>query len=295
MASARLLAAVCAPGGASIKSVFQEVSLVSRHDFSRARKAVKQEALAPEGDAIRTCQALFETHSRKSRIAERAVTMRTSALFSGLSRDECLEIASCASARSFERNDALFTQGQPARHLMMIQTGSVKLSQLSPNGNEAILWMIGPGDPLGVVIEALSQSYTCTACAMAPARALVWEYSRFQGLFAEIPQMRKNISQILSNRLEELQERFREVSTEKVAPRVAKALMRLVKQVGKPAWGGIEISLSREELAQMTGTTLFTTSRLLAKWGEEGFVLPRREAVVVLDPQRLAQVSSAAG
>jgi CRP-like cAMP-binding protein len=71
--------------------------------------------------------------------------------------------------------------------------------------------------------------------------------------------------------------------------------MRLVKQVGRPVRGGIEISLSREELAQMTGTTLFTTSRLLAKWGGEGFIQPRREAVVVLDALRLEQVSCLEG
>jgi CRP-like cAMP-binding protein len=73
---------------------------------------------------------------------------------------------------------------------------------------------------------------------------------------------------------------------------LALALLRLVKQVGKPAHGGMEICLSREELAQMTGTTLFTISRLLSKWGEEGFVLPRREAVVVLDQKRLGEVSN---
>jgi CRP-like cAMP-binding protein len=66
-----------------------------------------------------------------------------------------------------------------------------------------------------------------------------------------------------------------------------------MKQVGKPSKGGVEISLNREELAQMTGTTLFTISRLLSKWGEEGFVLPCREAVVVLDSQRLVKVSVA--
>jgi CRP-like cAMP-binding protein len=127
---------------------------------------------------------------------------------------------------------------------------------------------------------------------MEQCKASVWEYGRLQSLLAEYPQIRKNISQILSSRLNELQERFREVATEKVAQRLALALLRLVKQVGKPAPGGTEVSLSREELAQMTGTTLFTISRLLSKWGEEGFVLPRREAVVVLDAQRLGEIST---
>jgi CRP-like cAMP-binding protein len=107
---------------------------------------------------------------------------------------------------------------------------------------------------------------------------------------AEYPQIRNNISQILSKRLNELEERFREVATEKVAKRVAFALLRLLKHVGKESPGGIEVSLSREELAQMTGTTLFTISRLLSKWSEEGFVTPRREAVVIRDPRRLSQL-----
>jgi CRP-like cAMP-binding protein len=123
--------------------------------------------------------------------------------------------------------------------------------------------------------------------------ASVWEYSRLKDLLAKYPRIGINTSQILSSRLDELQERFREVATEKVAQRLAFALLRLMKQVGKPAMGGVEVSLSREELAQTTGTTLFTISRILSKWGEEGFVLPRREAVIVLDAKRLAQAGSA--
>jgi len=229
--------------------------------------------------------------TRESNIAERVVMMCASALFSGLSKNECLEIASCARARTFVRDELLFVQGQTARNLVMIQSGSVKLSQLSPNGNEVILRMTGSGDPVGMPADSLSCNHSCSARAMEKCHTLVWEYSRLQGLLTQYPQIERNISQILSNQLTELQERFREVATEKVAQRVALALLRLIKQVGRPAKGGVEVSLSREELAQMTGTTLFTISRLLSKWGEEGFVLPKREAVVVLDPRRLGQVS----
>jgi CRP-like cAMP-binding protein len=217
--------------------------------------------------------------------------MCASALFSGLSKNECLEIASCARARTFMRDELLFVQGQTVRNLVMIRSGSAKLSQLSSSGNEVILWMTGPGDPVGTPAESQSCSHSCSARAMERTETLVWEYSRLQSLLAEYPQIRKNVSRILSNRLAELQERFREVATEKVAQRVALALLRLVKQVGKPAKGGVEVSLSREELAQMTGTTLFSISRLLSKWGEEGLVLPKREAVVVLDFRGLEQVS----
>ena len=223
-------------------------------------------------------------------VAERVVMMCASALFTGLSERECLEIASCARARTFARDEILFMEGQPARNLVMIHTGSVKLSQLSANGNEVILWMTGSREPVGVPAESTSCSHTCSARAMEQCKASVWEYAKLQALMLEYPQIRKNISNILSGRLSELEERFREVATEKVARRLALALLRLVKRVGKPANPGTEVSLSREELAQMTGTTLFTISRVLSKWAEMGFVDPRRGSVVVLDSKRLGQV-----
>lgn len=227
----------------------------------------------------------------ESILTERIVTMSASPLFKELSRSECRVIATWARDRVFARNEHLYMQGQLARNLTLIRSGSVKVSQLSPNGNEAILWMAGPGDPVGVLTEAVSQSYTCTAQAMEQCRTLVWDYAKLHELVAEVPQIRRNISQILAGRLDELQERFREVATEKVSPRVAKALLRLLKQVGKPNIGGVELFLSRDETAQMTGTTLFTISRLFSKWAEEGFILPRREGLIVLDIPRLERVS----
>ena len=236
--------------------------------------------------------ALPKTSNTDSNVAERVVLMCASALFAGLTRQECIEIASCAKARVFARDELLFMQGQPVRNLVLIQTGSVKLTQLSPNGSEVILWMNGSGDAVGVPSEAATMAHTCSARAMEQCRALTWEYARLQQLLNEYPQIKNNIHRILSDRLNELEERFREVATERVAKRLALALLRLLKQVGKQSKGGIEISLSREELAQMTGTTLFTISRILSRWSEEGIVQPRREAVLVRDAQRLVDVGS---
>lgn len=220
------------------------------------------------------------------------ILMGASALFSGLTPSECREIASCANAKIFSRNEILFMQGQPVRNLVLLQSGSVKLTQLSSSGNEVILWMNGSGDAMGVQIDSKSSNHTCSARAMEQCKALVWEYTRLQILLAEYPQLRKNIAQILATRLHELEERFREVATEKVARRLALALTRLVKQVGKQTANGFEVFLSREELAQLTGTTLFTISRILSKWGELGVVTPRREAVLIHDLRRLELVSA---
>ena len=226
-----------------------------------------------------------------SNLAERVLLIRSSPLFAGLSPDQCEDVARKARPRVFARDEMLFAQGQPVRDLALIRSGSVKVTQLGPNGNEVILWIYGVGNVVGGLSEPISSHHNCSARAMDQSTALVWDHASLQGLMQKFPQIRKNISQILFARLNELQERFREVATEKVAKRVALALLRLLKHIGKQVHGGVEISLSREELAQMTGTTLFTTSRLLSKWGEMGFVLPRRQSVLVRDPSRLELVS----
>lgn len=228
----------------------------------------------------------------KSNLAERVVLMCASALFTGISEQDVAEMASCAKIRTFARDELLFMQGQPVRNLVLLQSGSVKLTQLGPNGNEVILWMNGKGEAIGVPAQSITCTHSCSARAMEQCQALTWEYSRLQEFLMRFPQIRHNINQILASRLNELEERFREIATEKVAKRLAMALLRLVKQVGKQSHAGVEVALSREELAQMTGTTLFTISRILSRWGDQGFVLPRREAVVVRDAQRLIAVGA---
>jgi CRP-like cAMP-binding protein len=230
-----------------------------------------------------------------SSIADRMFLMSASALFAGLSKPECQAAAECARTRVLARSDMLFMQGQPIRQIMLIESGCVKLTQLSSNGSEVILWMRGSLEVIGLSGISTNCNHSCSARAVASGTALIWDWATIDRLANAHYQIRRNINAILSGQLNELEERFREVATEKVSRRVVFALVRLLPQVGKRTSGGIEISLSREELAQLTGTTLFTISRLISKWAELGVVEPRREAVLVLDPYRLSLISDEDG
>jgi CRP-like cAMP-binding protein len=218
---------------------------------------------------------------------ERVNLLNDSPLCTGLSREEMVKLASCARPRAFTRDESLFMQGQPARCLVLIRTGAVKITQISSSGNEVILWMYGRGNVLGVLSDPTGESHPSSARAMEPTTALVWDCATVQNLVEGCPRIRQNLSQVLMSRLNELEERFREVATEKVPRRLALALMRLSKHVGKKVHEGIEVSLSREELAQMTGTTLFTISRILSQWARQDVVESRRESVLLRDPRRL--------
>jgi CRP-like cAMP-binding protein len=215
--------------------------------------------------------------------------MCASALFAGLTRSECQQIASWGRLRTFIRDEVIFIQGQPIQSLILFLAGCAKLTQLSPGGYEVILWVKGERETIGIHGDPSGGTcvHNCSARAMEQCTALLWDYPLVQRLFGEFPKIRANISQILSDHLTELQERFREIATERVANRLALALLRLTKQVGRPHVAGTQVSLSRAELAQLIGTNLFTTSRILSKWNETGVVLTRREAVVVRDLKRL--------
>lgn len=251
-------------------------------------------ALSTETRSSQTLSLVTPSSNASALMTEHLVLMCASALFTGLGERECKEIVSCARARIFARDELLFSQGQPVRSLILLQSGSVKHTQLSSGGNEVLLWMSGTGDAVNLEPESAC-GHTCSARAVERCRALVWEYNRLQAVLTQYPSIRKNISLILAGRLHELEERFREMATERVAKRLALTLLRLLKRVGKPGRAGVEISLTREELAQMTGTTLFTISRILSAWAEKGYVQPRRQGVVVSDPKRLESLGDEEG
>ena len=116
----------------------------------------------------------------------------------------------------------------------------------------------------------------------------------FEKLLARIPTFRRNTVRALEERLFEMEQRFREVSTEKVGSRLSSELVRLSDRLRRSTDNAhLEITLSRAELAQLTGTTLFTVSRLLCQWQTQGIVRVRRESVLVQDFAALAQISNA--
>lgn len=126
---------------------------------------------------------------------------------------------------------------------------------------------------------------------MQSSTALIWDAVEFERLLSRFPVLRRNTVLLLEDRLREMEQRFREVSTEKVHSRLSGELLRLCRRLGREGDGLLEITLSRAELAQLTGTTLFTVSRLLCQWQTLGIVKIRREAVLVQNVAALTQLS----
>lgn len=210
----------------------------------------------------------------------------SSQLFSGVPFSDCLRIAQHARWRVSNRGEVLFQSGEAIHRVSLIESGLVKLTQLSPDGSEVILWLRGRGHSIGIPNNPTHSSHTCSGSPLFLCRTMSWGWFWLDQL-PSARQIRANVSNIICGQLSEIQERFREIATEKVSIRVALMLVRILTQVGEPAIGGTEVHLSREALAQLTGTTLFTVSRLISRWSDQGLVEARREAIIVRDPAQL--------
>ena len=232
-------------------------------------------------DALLRCKN--ETIDINPTTIQRFALVRRSSLFDGLSDSECFQIAQDSRQKTFSRNEVVFRQDEQFQKLILIESGFVKLSHLSHNGAEVILGLRGPTDAVHVTGSPSHDVHRFSARAMVTCRTLTWKWSILEDFLIKMPRFISNIGQILENQLSDLQDRYCEMSSEKVDARLSWVLIRLARQVGSKRAGGVEIAISRLELAQMCGATLFTVSRLISKWGAQGLVLPRREGIVVLD------------
>ena len=177
------------------------------------------------------------------------------------------------------------------RQIVLLTSGCAKIMQIGLNGTEVILRLNGPGEALGMAASGAQAQHSSSAQMLSASTALVWEIDTFESLAERFPALRRNTTRILCKRLEELEERFREISTEKVAARLSHQIVRLLNQVGRRVNGAVQINLSREELAQLIGTTLFTVSRLLSDWDEQGIVSARWQSVTVKNLEALVELS----
>jgi CRP-like cAMP-binding protein len=197
-----------------------------------------------------------------------------------------------AVSRRLDRKQVLFREGETAAAMYLLETGRLKLTQVAADGQEVLVRFVGPGELCAGVAALEGSAYPVTARAVEPTALLLWPREALRELCQRHPQIQTNILRAITGHLHDSMTRARELATERVASRVARTLLRLAGQSGRQVAGGVQVDhpLSRQELAEMTGTTLFTVSRLLSGWEEEGIVETGRERVTIRSMERLEAV-----
>ncbi len=225
--------------------------------------------------------------------AELLAVVARCALFNGLSPDECRDILAAGRAYEMPQGGFYVHQGEPSTMLYVITAGRVKLSQVTPDGQQVIVDYFGPGEGLGIVVGLNNTPYPVSAEAIEPSAAVGWSRETMLELMHGHPQLALNGIQMVGQRFAQMQNRFQELATQRVEQRVARALLRLVRQFGRRTDEGvlIDIALSREELAQMTGTNLYSVSRILSKWEADGTIATGRKRVTLKRAHELVMLA----
>jgi CRP-like cAMP-binding protein len=217
-------------------------------------------------------------------------------LFAGLDVAELDAILSEARTARYAKNAAVFEQGGDAHSFFVLLHGHVRASKMTPAGEQVVVRYVAPGEIFGVAKAIGLTRYPATAIAVDDSVALVWPSAAWPRLVTQHPALANNALQTVGARLQETHTRVIEMSTQQVERRVAHALLRLAKQAGRKVEHGVEIDfpISRQDIAEMTGTTLHTVSRTLSAWEQHGLIESGRQRIVLRDPHRLFQLAEQA-
>lgn len=215
-------------------------------------------------------------------------------LFQGIPGPLLDRLAQATRRRRFGPGTPLFRQGDEAQTVFVVISGYLRLVQHTAEGKDVTMATFGAGDVIGLLVVLSEEAYPGTAEALAESDVLAFPGQILWDVMSENGLLAVRVLRMIAGRLHEAHARIRELSAERVQQRIARSLVRLLRQVGVKQPDGairLDIRLSRQDLAQLNGTTLETVSRTLTAWEQRGIIESGREQVVVRDPHTLVLIA----
>jgi CRP-like cAMP-binding protein len=218
--------------------------------------------------------------------------LRITSLFASLPTSLIEHYAPRFHSRHYAADEWIYREGECARFFYLIRRGKVKIIRASVRGNEMIVGFYGHGDFIGCCCILADMKLPCTAQAVEPTEALIVSREDFHAMMRDYPDLAVRMLQETMLRLSRADNKMKELALERVDRRLVAALLELDMQFGTEMPDGarlIRLKVSRLELAEMAGTTLETTSRIMSKLKRAGWVQSSRERIVLVAPEALKQ------
>lgn len=189
----------------------------------------------------------------------------------------------------------VFSEGQRAEGFHLVLSGTVRIVRSTADGDQITVLYLSAGEVFGMGAPLGASVRQETAYAAESCLILTWPCALWQDFANRYPGFATEALRSFGKRSDELGNRIVELSTKPVEARIACALLRLLRQSGHKVAGGIEIRIpiSRRHVADMTGTTLHTVSRVLSRWEKLRLVESTRCHIVVTDSHRLFLICAA--
>lgn len=216
---------------------------------------------------------------------DREKVLRQSLILSSLDESELAKLATLAIERNIEPGEFVFWEGDPPDWFYVIARGQIKVVRYSSAGKEFIIAFFGPGEMFGEVAVFQNRPYPASAQAAVETTVISIKKDQFLDFITSRPYVTLKIINVLSGRLRDAQDRLRDFAGEKVEQRLARTLLMLSAKLGAT------LPFTREEIADMTGTTTETAIRLTSNFRERGIIQSSRGKITILDEVKLKLLS----
>lgn len=209
--------------------------------------------------------------------------LRAHAVFRGVPAKEIESLVRVTQTERHPPREFIFTEGDPSLWLYLVRSGRVKILKHSRAGKDVVLELLGPGDIFGGVAVLEQRPFPATAQAMESTEVLKIPRNALLALSGRHPSIVRELALMIGQRLRAAHEAVKTLAVERVESRLAATLMRLADREGKPSRAGVELPyhLTRQSLADMAGTTVETTIRVVSRWIKEGLVVDESERLVL--------------
>jgi CRP-like cAMP-binding protein len=220
--------------------------------------------------------------------------IRRTSMFRRLSQDDRQHLAAVSRLKTYARGDRIFGEGDPSEFFSVVVSGRVKIVKMTPAGKDVILEVFATGDPFGAVAAYEGRPFPASAIALEESVCLLTPRASFFSLLEQHPSLVRGLLLGLTQRLVELTNRLTEMTGGRVEARVARLFLKLADNMGRQSPDGIVIpmALSRQELADLTGTTIETCIRIMSRWGKDEIVRTEKDRFVIIDRDALEQLSA---
>ncbi|KAB2814046.1 Crp/Fnr family transcriptional regulator [Phaeocystidibacter luteus] len=212
-------------------------------------------------------------------------------LFKDLTSEEVDELNNVKACTSFKKGQIMMSEGSRPNGVFCIHSGKAKLHRLGQNGKDQIIRFAVNGDligyrsllseePLSATVEALEDVHAC--------------YIPKQVLFSFLeknPKFSLNILRMACHELGEAGKLITDIAQKSVRERLAEVLLMLKAQFGlNEETGAIDITLTREEIANMVGTATESVIRLISEFKGDGLIEVKGRNITILDEAQLVRV-----
>ena len=251
----------------------------------------------PSGiDNARGHRYLLDRMNRETRVGSDLVEkLRTFKVFAEVPGNRLASVARETSELTLERHALVWNEGDACRYLFFVMSGRVKIIKHSETGKDVIIEIYGPHDAIGVTSVLVGSEYITAAVCLSETHLLCVPRGESLNLLETVPGMALRSLRGMARRQRMLMQKIKELAAGGVEYRIAHLLLKLADRIGEEATSNgitIPIVLSRQDIADLVGTTVETAIRVMSRWRKMGIVVNDKRGILIRDRETLEDLAA---